>query len=218
MKTMLFTLLLSMRLAQVVGQSFSYPTLSKSVIAAKSIVPANWKIKSIADGDLNGDGMADVAIVIEYNKTVKEHRPNGVVNDGHPRILLILFKTDRGYQPALQNNTIILRDGEGGMVRDAFDKIFIAKRVLNINYEFVRDHSYYKYRYQQGDFYLIGATLTANDGHKIEDHDYNFSTRKAVFKFDTIDGDQSKTEHKTIKAGRLNSLHEASIPYEWKVE
>jgi hypothetical protein len=128
-KTIWFTVVLSMGIAQAIAQSFSYPMLRKSVTSVKSIVPANWKIKSIANGNLNGDEAADIVLVLEYYKAVKEQRPNGAVNEGHPRILLILFKTDSGYQFALQNNTIISRDGEGGMVNDAFEKVFISKRI-----------------------------------------------------------------------------------------
>jgi hypothetical protein len=205
-KTLIVILFFTFTMSGAIAQGFSYPALHKSVNSVKDIVPANWKIRSVANGDLNGDGTADAAVVIEYFKAVKERRPDGVMNMGHPRILAILFKVANGYRLTLQNNTIILRDGEVGMVNDAFDQIFIAKRVLNINYEFVREHSYYKYRYQQGEFYLIGATLTGVSGNKMEDHDYNFSTRKAVFNSETIDGDESKVEHKHIKISKLNSL------------
>ncbi|MFD2324113.1 hypothetical protein [Mucilaginibacter galii] len=218
MKTLIAILFLTFTVSGAIAQGFSYPALHKSVNSVKDIVPANWKIKSVANGDLNGDGVADAAVVIEYAKAIKERRPDGVMNTGHPRILAILFKVGNGYRLTLQNNTIILRDGEVGMVNDAFDQIFIAKRVLNINYEFVREHSYYKYRYQQGDFYLIGATLTGVSGNKMEDNDYNFSTRKAVFNSGTIDGEETKVEHKRIKINKLNSLREAEIPHDWPVQ
>jgi hypothetical protein len=216
-KRIVLTLLLSLKLFLAGAQSFTYPVLSNMFKDFKTAVPANWKIKSVANGDLNGDNVADVAMVIEYYKAIKEQRPDNVTNLGRPRLLLIWFKEGNGYRLALQNNTIIMRSGEAGMVNDAFDNLSITKRILNIDYEFVRSHWYYKYRYQQNNFYLIGATLGGVSGNNIEDRDYNFSTRKAIFKFDTIDGDKAKTEYKKIKISKLNSLHEATIPMEWAV-
>ena len=90
------TVLCSFCIFQAIGQSFSYPQFKQPVTSLTSLVPAKWKIKIKASGDLNGDKIADIVLILEYKSAVKETRPNHALNQGHPRILLILFKTANG--------------------------------------------------------------------------------------------------------------------------
>jgi hypothetical protein len=41
---------------------------------------------------------------------------------------------------------------------EAYGKVSIKNKVLDIFYSLLRGHAEYKFRYQQSDFYLIGAT------------------------------------------------------------
>ncbi|MFD1258176.1 hypothetical protein ACFQ3S_15315 [Mucilaginibacter terrae] len=209
--TLLFLLIATPALCQ----QFNFPVFKPTVVSLKSMVPTNWKIKLQAIGDLNGDKFADLALILEYSDKIKEHRPDSYTNTRHPRMLLIWFKTVNGYQLALQNNTIISREGEGGMVNDPLDNIKITNKVLHINYEYVRSHAYYKYRYQNDGFYLIGATEGGVSGGKIKVCDYNFSTRKAECTYGELGKDTDKKETKRIKLTKLNALTDPDLPNGW---
>lgn len=58
----------------------------------------------------------------------------------------------------VHQNQFILRAGEGGLLPDPYDGMEINHGVLRINFDFVRGFQTYKFRWQKGDFYLIGAS------------------------------------------------------------
>jgi hypothetical protein len=118
-----------------------YPLIKNSAAILKDFIPAGWKLGDQAIGDLNNDGKADIAAIIEGPDIVLENRAcdegrkkasglfpydpdrenpeqiNGaILNPSWPRILIILFANKTGgYQLALQDNNIIPRHNEGGM-------------------------------------------------------------------------------------------------------
>ncbi|WP_181306487.1 hypothetical protein [Rufibacter sp. XAAS-G3-1] len=182
-------------------------------------MPENWFVKDSAQGDLNGDKVADRALVLELKATINEVRPDSSVNLGSPRVLLILFKnpTSGGYELTLQNNSFILRHGEGGMEPEPYRKISIKNRVLEIVFEFVRSSATYKFRYQQNDFKLIGATSGGTSGGQIESWDINFSTKKALHAWGGISDKNLKQEWKAVPTAKLRSLKEMLMPFQWEV-
>ncbi len=132
-----------------------YPVLGESGKSLDWFVPAGWVVKAEASGDLNGDGRADLAAILQGPKEVWENRNCGP--DGHkisgsfpydperneipyktidgiqmqaaePRILLVLLAQGAGgFRKMLQDNRIILRRREGQM----FDPV--AKSSLRIH-------------------------------------------------------------------------------------
>ena len=75
----------------------------------QSFVPNNWKILEKVQGDLNQDGQADIALIIE--DTNPDHF---VANAGlgsnvlnvNERKLLVLFKQPNGYQLIASNHSL----------------------------------------------------------------------------------------------------------------
>ncbi|HVU97306.1 MAG TPA: hypothetical protein VHE34_18880 [Puia sp.] len=125
----------------IFGQSFSFPEFRRPIKSASELFSSKWALKDSAMGDLNGDHRPDMALILEYADTATESRSRDIENTGRPRILMILFwdSVDRSFEVAVQNNTFILREGEGGMAGDPYGGIRIQHRVLEINYEFVRE-------------------------------------------------------------------------------
>ncbi len=140
-----------------------------------------WSIKDSAIGDLNEDGRPDMAVVLEYADTVTEIRNDSIENTGKPRILLVLLHdvNGQGYHVVVQNNTFILREGEGGMVGDPYGEISIKNGIFEIVFQYVRSSLTYKFRMGAAGICLIGATDGGVDANKFEVWDVNFSTGKA---------------------------------------
>lgn len=93
----------------------SRPSIPPAGASPQSFVPKNWKIIYQAKGDLNKDKLADQALIIESTDP-----KNIIKNDGfgtkelnlNPRILLVLFKTENGYQLKAKNQRFIPTEGD----------------------------------------------------------------------------------------------------------
>ena len=159
------------------AQTFVFPRFSKSVGSAAELAGSGWSVKDSVFGDLNKDGRADMAVVLEYADSVRERREDSIVLH-RPRVLLILFRDTAGYsyRTVCQNNTFILREDEGWMERDPLDGLTIDEGVLTVGVDFMRLYKVYKFRYQKGDFYLIGASSERHWANAMEKYDVNLST------------------------------------------
>jgi hypothetical protein len=166
------------------AQPFVYPKFEKTVRSPGDLIPSRWHIRDSVSGDLNKDGRTDMAMVLEYADTVHEMRPDSMEITAHPRILLVLFRDSAtgGYRPVCQNNTFIVREGEGGMLDDPYGEISIRNNILTVEIQFLRAAAVYKFRWQKGDLYLIGASdngIVSPVTGSAEGWEFNFSTSKA---------------------------------------
>ena len=160
----------------------------------KLFVPKNWKILEKVQGDLNQDGQADIALIIE--DTNPDHF---VVNAGlgtnvlniNERKLLVLLKQANSYQLAASNSTLPTEgNAESPCLADPLaetEALSIQKGVLKIHLHYwlscgswyVTNHIY-TFRYQDRAFKLIGYDV--NDFHRasgdITARSINFMTGK----------------------------------------
>lgn len=159
-----------------------------------SIIPTGWHILEKHDGklasvegDLNQDGIMDKAVVIEGG----EDKPTDSEYSGPPRSLLIAFKNkDNTYTlSAKADNAIMLRD-QGGVFGDPFQDIKIDRGSIVLEFyggSSSRWYMYYRFRYQNNGWYLIGATegaylssVTTMDN--ADEYDYNLLTGDYIIK------------------------------------
>jgi hypothetical protein len=204
------------------AQNFVFPTFDKTS-SAGNLAPTGWRVKDSVYGDLNKDGRADLAIVLEYADTVKEIRPDSMENTDHPRILVVLFQDSATglFRPICQNNTFIIREGEGGMELDPYGSLGISNGILSVGIEFLHERVEYKFRWQKGDIYLIGATQFGFSGvtHDSEGWDFNFSTSKLLHTWQKGDEGKKNSEWKTfsprsIRLGDMRQYGAMEILYD----
>jgi hypothetical protein len=80
----------------------------------------------------------------------------------------------------------------------------IKNGILIVEHEFLRGGCTYKYRYQNGGFYLIGASSITGDPAYTKTFDYNLSTGRYVSEY-TNDDDDTKSVKKE-GGHKLNTL------------
>jgi len=200
-------------------QAFDYPLFNKSVKTTGELLGSNWFLKDSATGDLNGDNIPDLVAVVEWKDTVEELRPDNTVNLGSPRILLIFFRNSKteNFDLVLQHNTFIIRYGEGGMDPEAYDKLSISNRVLKIYYSLMHGEAEYKFRYQQNEFYLIGAKNSGVGGGQINSWDINFLTKKAMHQWGEITDEKLKEKWVNVPVQQLKKLKDMKMQFAWEV-
>ena len=201
------------------AQAFAYPSFNKSIRSIDDLLPSNWFLKDSVTGDLNGDNIADLVAVAELKDTVEELRPDNTVNLGSPRILLIFFRNSKtgNLDLVLQHNSFIIRYGEGGMDPEAYGKVSIRNKVFEIFYSLMHGQARYKFRYQQNDFYLIGAMNSGVGANEINSWDINFLTKKAKHEWGEVTDEKMKVKWVNVPIQQLKRLKDLKMQFAWEV-
>jgi hypothetical protein len=202
----------------------AYPTLPAQAASAAGFVPAGWRQEILATGDLNDDGIDDLALLLRNTapKNVLDNRGLGPSRfDTNPRILAVAFGQpgQGGYSLALQDHTLIRRPVTPTL-EDAIaasDDIVIRRGTLRVTQHlFANAGSYgtsrptFTFRWQNSRFELIGYDSVAmNRGSgEMETVSINYSTRRATVALGHIENDEEKSRRLTIPARPLLSLSE----------
>ncbi len=214
------------------GQSKLIQLLDKGD-SIENLIPNKWKILSSVNGDLNKDGISDIAFVIENTDTKNiEFNESGLGRDTinlNPRILGIYFRNQKGklIKELQSNEFIILQDSP--IMDEPFDGMKILKNgVLKIDFKLwysagswsMSNHTY-KFRFQNYRFELIGYESSERHRGTGETTDYNinFSTFELEIYKLTIDENDVKTiskESKKFILDELKSIQSLRKPFEWE--
>lgn len=141
----------------------------------QAFIPKNWNVLSKVEGDLNADGQADLALIIENTDP-----ENIVSNEGfgastldlNPRKLLILFKKNQSYRLISSNTTLpSAGSADSPCLSDPLGEaevLQIKKGVLKITLHYWLScgswfvtNNVYSFRYQNQAFKLIGFDTTS---------------------------------------------------------
>jgi hypothetical protein len=164
-------------------------------------VPAGWTLIKNADGDLNKDGLSDVAGVLERKTEIPD--PAG---DGPPRILFVAFqKPGGGYRLSVQANRAILRSGEGGAFGDPFELVKVERGSLHVSFYGGSSERWsytYQFRFQNGAWFLIGVTTQTSRTDGSDEGTYeDFNLLTGRMRTVTTDA-KGKNHEKMINRGK----------------
>lgn len=146
----------------------------------------NYQFLDSTIGDLDNDGVEE--LVVGYN--TKEINDSNLF-EGVPRELIIYKNNGREWGEWIKSGQALMGSQDGGMMGDPYDGMEIKKGILIINHWGGSSWKWNvtdKYRFQEGQFYLIG--YTSNYGRPCdywEDTDFNLSTGKVIYSVTTDD-------------------------------
>ena len=135
------------------------PASGKSI---ESFVPKDYRIHERHEADLNGHGLRDAVLVVEFDDDVLAFE--------HPRPLLILFRQrDGGYRLSARSDDVVWTSSPGVHGDDFYGIEIRGRTVIVRNGGFSGPGSNgfdqrRKFRYQNGGWYLIG----------IDDHEWRY--------------------------------------------
>jgi hypothetical protein len=210
------------------GQVFTYPDVRTSGNSMEQFIPEGWVVLDSTSGDLNKDGKADLALVIQHKDSVVWVNDFGDTVLTNPRMLVVLFRDagQEGYTLAERSNTFILVHDDR-IMDDPFKDIMVNKGLLEIRFRlFYSMGSWYitvatyKFRYQANEFTLIGAEYLSfhRATHDFEEYSYNFLTKKKI----VSKGSDMKGTRKSIEESfalpELKTLKTFARPFTWEVD
>lgn len=144
----------------------------------------DYKIMEV-DGDLNKDNLADKVVITQ-----------DTVNANAPYRLEIFFKEPNGQYKLIVSSIKIIEpqypDGRDGFrTGNGFSDVTIKKGVLSVTIQLLRGHYEHKFRFQEGNFELIGFSEVSSDGQGVmESIDFNLLTGIRIEKSERYDTDK----------------------------
>jgi hypothetical protein len=222
------TLILTICFGVSYGQNFSYPSIKATGQSIIDFVPTGWTILDSAHGDLNNDGIKDAAIVIQHRDSVSLVNSLEDTILTKPRVLLVLFKkpSENIFQLVEQSNSFILKHDNPAM-DDPYQELAMNKGILEIKFHLFYNmgswyvtNAVYRFRFQQGQFVLIGADNSSfhRATHDFEDYSYNFLTKKRALTKGNDNKGTKKTTWKPLNISQLKTLKTFNEPFTWEVE
>ena len=202
--------LLALVLACVpVKADFAFPQLPLTGGALQEWVPAGWRILAQAQGDLTKDGVEDVAAVIERAEPA-EHVPGCDKwrdrSSAAPRTLIVLTADGSGgFRLAAENRTIVLRADEGGVMGDPFSSLEILRGTVVLQHyggSAWRWGQTYRFRQQDGGWFLIGYTDDSHHTVSRYQRQYDFNPLTGKVKISTTGPDGEVGCYRCFKGER----------------
>ncbi len=181
------------------------PAMPRQAATAEGFVPARWRLEAHASGDLNGDGVADLALVIAASEDVTAATPR-------PRILAMATgRPGGGYVLAAENHTLVPPQA-GNDADDPINGIMsgdveIRNGALVVSLgrfssigSWEMGTSSFTFRYRDRRLMLVGYdNLSVNRGTSaISGTSVNYLTRRVRHKQGT-----TETDRETVSGGQL---------------
>ena len=179
--------------------------LQKQGRGVEDLVPKGWE-HTEATGDLNKDGIVDLVVVATPNfKENTKTRDDGYVYNFNQPLLAVYFGTAEGKMQLWRQYDQVIPARQDEYVSIDANLTITEKGVLRISLEtfasmggWGTENSNFSYRYQDGDFYLIGKenqSMSRNTG-EMETTSENYLTwRRQVVKENVFeDSNVPKTE------------------------
>lgn len=146
-------------------------------------------------GDLNKDNLPDKVIVTQ-----------DTLNENAPYRLQVFFKEPNGEFKLIVTTTKIIEpqypNGRNSyQTGNGFSSITIENGILSVNFKLLRGHFVHKFRFQNGNFELIGFSEAYSDGLGVMTIiDFNLSTGVRIEKSERYDTDKvlSNTKKKIM--------------------
>jgi hypothetical protein len=211
------------------GQNFSYPSVVTNGHSLVGFIPSGWALIDSAFGDLNNDNRKDAVIVLQKRDSVLLINSDNDTIVTQPRMLLVLFNNsfDDNFYLKEQSNSFILRH-DNPQMDDPFQEIRIEKGVLIITFQlfysigswYITDGSY-KFRFQDNQFYLVGADYRSfhRGTHDSEDYSYDFlSKKRSLIKESGNEKIKRTIRWKKLDLTELKTLKTFAQPFSWDIE
>jgi hypothetical protein len=190
--------------------SVTYPRLPKHAATAEGFVPAGWLLETRVAGDLNRDGVADLALVLRQNEprnvVANENGLGANPLDTNPRILAVAFRdaASGSYSLQVENHTLIPRRDDP-VLDDPLGEtggIGIERGALRVSlHQFASAGSWgmatttFTFQFRNGQFALIGydRNSVARNTGDIKEVSVNYLAGKMKLTTGNIASDSAKT-------------------------
>ncbi len=162
-------------------------------------IPDNYSIVDTVSGDLDKDSIAE--LVVAYNKGPENE------TDGVPRELIIYKLKNNNWIEWKKSDQALYGSRDGGMMGDPYNEMEIKNGILHISQNGGSSWKWGftdKYRFQDGEFYLIGySSIAGKPCEYWREVDFNLSTGKMIVKkeFEECETDEQeiyKRENETL--------------------
>lgn len=168
------------------------------------LIPDNYSVVDSVSGDLDKDSIAE--LVVAYNMG-----PENDI-DGVPRELIIYKRKNDKWTEWKKSDQALYGSKDGGMMGDPFGELEIKNGILLISQNGGSSWKWGftdKYRFQDGEFYLIGYSSIAGKLCEYwEDVDFNLSTGKMIVKKEF---EECETEEQQIYKRENEMLNEKGL-------
>lgn len=204
----------------------TYPVIVTDGPDAKAFVPKGWTLEQQQTGDLDGDGLSDLALAF-HMQDPRNIIPNpggfcGETIDTNPRILVIaLAQPGGGYRLAMQNHSLVPRR-DNPCAEDWFSADSVIDGGIEIKHGAFRvklslfmsaggwdmGSSIYTFRWQQGALRLIGFDSTNSERNTgaMQTLSINYLTRRIRTGRGTMESDRETVRWSMLPAGALLTI------------